>query len=427
MVIAIRIAAAGLALVAQVLASRLIGAEEFGRYALTLVWLLILGHFATFGTNQLVCRYLSAYTTKGHPGWALGLLYFALGLAGSMSIAIAAIGLVVLHSGVLGLPDVTVTLVTMALLFVPLLTLQDYLEAISRGLDKPLLGIAPAFLTRHLALITGVSTAFILGINADAVLVLSFTLAGLLVTVLLQALLLQRSLKRLLGGAKAVFHRSSWLRTVLPIAAIDATEVIFKNGDILILGLFVSPEFVAVYFAATRISQILDYIPYGISAATAQKYAALQAQSDKAGLQHLIAKATLANVALLGVLAVAIGVASPWLLGLFGQGFGTGVDIVIILAAGLFTSALFGPGEDVLNMLGQERACSVVHVAALVVAITLHAVFVPEFGIIGAACTTAFALSLRAVLLSLVAYRRLGLLLPVFTGFRATITQGNPS
>ncbi|CAN0605263.1 unnamed protein product, partial [Ectocarpus sp. 12 AP-2014] len=150
-------------------------------------------------------------------------------------------------------------------------------------------------------------------------------------------------------------------------------------------------------------------------------------QSDRRGLQNLIAKATLANVALIGILAVAIGVASPWLLGLFGQGFGTGVDIVIILAAGLFTSALFGPGEDVLNMLGQERACSVVHVAVLVVAITLHAVFVPKFGITGAACITAFALTLRAVLLSLVAYRRLGLLLPVFTGFRATITQGNPS
>ena len=41
--IAIRVIGAGLGLLAQVVASRFLGAEEFGRFALVFVWLLLLG------------------------------------------------------------------------------------------------------------------------------------------------------------------------------------------------------------------------------------------------------------------------------------------------------------------------------------------------------------------------------------------------
>lgn len=417
MVIGVRVVAAGLALVAQVLASRLIGAEDFGRYALALVWLLILGHFATLGTNQLVCRYLSSYTVKGETDRALGLLYFVITLSGGTSFVIAAAGLAAVYSGFFDLPDVTVTLATMVLLFMPLLTLQDYLEAISRGLDKPLFGIAPSYLVRHLAVVIGVSVVFLLGINADAIVLLSFTITGLVVTLVLQASLIHRSLRRALGKASPVFHRKSWFWTALPIAGIDLTKLLFKNGDVLILGLFVAPELVATYFAATRISQILDYVPYGVTAATAQKYAAHHARGDRVSLQRLIAKASLANVLLSIVIALVIGLGSSWLLSLFGPSYSDGAQIVVILACGLTASALFGPGEDVLNMLGQERICSLVHIAVLLVALSLYFAFVPTFGIVAAACITSLALVLRDMLLAFFAYRKLGLLLPVGIGF----------
>ena len=416
-VIAVRIVAAGLALGAQVLASRLIGAEDFGRYAITLVWLLMLGHSATLGTNQLICRSLSSYLARNEPGQALGLLRFAISLAGGVSIALALLGLAAVHSGLLDFSATTLSLATMALIFVPLLTLQDYLEAISRGLDKPLLGIAPSFLVRQLALIGGLGTAFALGMDADAVLVLSFTLGGLVLTVLFQAGLLFRTLRAAVNGADAHYDRWSWFCTALPMAAVDLSEMVFKNGDILVLGLFVASEHVAIYFAATRISQILDYVPYGVSAVTAQKYAALHAGGDGVGLQHLIAKATLANVAVIAAMGLAIAVAAPWLLGLFGKSYGAGVDIVMILTAGLLFASLLGPGEDVLNMLGQERICSLVHIMVLLLAICLLIIIVPNFGIAGAAGVSALVLGVRAALLCYFAYSRLGLVLPIGLGF----------
>lgn len=417
MVIGVRIVAAGLAFVAQVLASRLIGAEDFGRYALALVWLLILGHFATLGTNQLVCRYLSSYTVKGETDRALGLLYFVIMLSGGTSLLVATTGLLAVHSGFFDLPDVTVTLATMVLLFMPLLTLQDYLEAISRGLDKPLRGIAPSYLTRHVAVIIGIALVVVLGLDANAVVLLSFTLTGLVVTLVLQASLLHRSLRRALGKTSPVYNRKSWFWTALPMAGIDLTKLLFKNGDVLILGLFVAPELVATYFAATRISQILDYVPYSVTATTAQKYAAHHARGDRFRLQRLIAKASLANVVLSAIIALAIGLAAPWLLSLFGPSYGEGAQIVVILACGLVASALFGPGEDVLNMLGQERVCSFVHIVVLLVALALYLIFVPMFGIVAAACITSLALVLRDMLLAFFAYRNLGLLLPVGFGF----------
>jgi O-antigen/teichoic acid export membrane protein len=79
-VIGVRVIGAGLALVAQILAARMIGPEDFGRYSLLLVWLLLMGHGATVGTNQLICRFLSQYLEAGERHAAAGLLRAVFGV-----------------------------------------------------------------------------------------------------------------------------------------------------------------------------------------------------------------------------------------------------------------------------------------------------------------------------------------------------------
>jgi O-antigen/teichoic acid export membrane protein len=411
-VIALRFGAAGLAFVAQLLAARMLGAEQFGRYSLMLVWLLVLGYLATAGSGQLICRKVSQYAAAEDRKSAAGLLRAGLAAVLAVAIFIASVAIATISFGPFDLDENYILLGALALSAIPLVALQDYLESIARGLDRPALGIGPAFLVRHLAVIAGLGALLALGREATALTVMGFTIAGLFGSVVIQYLLLQRHVRQMLNGARPQYKLAQWVKTALPMAGTDITEMLLLNADILILGLFVEPELVAYYFAATRLAQILAYVPYGATAATAQKYAALAAPADRAELQSLIGKtATLATAATATAALVLALLAGP-LLSLFGHGYAVAAPAVAVLSLGILLSCAFGPGEDVLNMLGEERLCSLGFLIALAVNIALNFALIPHFGIMGAAVATVSALALRGALLAYFARVRLGLVLP---------------
>jgi O-antigen/teichoic acid export membrane protein len=178
-VIAIRLAGAGLGFVAQILAARLIGPEEFGRYSVILVWLLLMGHASTAGSNQVICRFLSHYAVAGDAARSAGLLRFSLVATALLSSLVAAIAIAVAIVAPFGLDPAYAALGALGFMAVPLLTLQEYLEAISRGIDRPSLGIGPAYIMRHLALAVGLTGLLVLGAEADALTVMALTMAGL--------------------------------------------------------------------------------------------------------------------------------------------------------------------------------------------------------------------------------------------------------
>lgn len=423
-VIGLRVGAAALAFAAQVAAARLVGAEAFGSYALILVWLLLLGHGATVGTNQLVCRFISAYRAQDDANAALGVLHFALALALGVSVVVTLTALAVVHFGPTPLSPPMIALATLAFLVIPLLVLQDFLEAIARGLDRPLLGIGPAMLLRHLAILAGVGFVFATGGSANAVTIMSFTVGGLAGSVAVQYLLLRGELKKLLAGAKPVYRIGHWFKVALPVALLDASEMLFHNADILILGLFMPPEIVAFYFAATRLAQILSYVPYGISAATAQKYAALAAQGERRKLQHLVGAATTLSTGLAVSGALFLWVFAGPLLNLFGDGYDAAAAVVPVLCLGIVLACALGPGEDILTMMGAERLCAFGFFLALLVNLTLNFALIPVMGMMGAAIATAAALALRGVVLAAFAHRRLGIVLPAgFSSIAGTAHQ----
>jgi len=413
-VMGIRVGGAALALAAQILASRLLGAEDFGRYSLLLVWLLVLGYAATAGSGQLVCRYVAQYAASRDHGSIAGLLRAALVTVLGVGITLGGAALAVAFLFPLGLSKSEVLLACLAFSAIPLVALQDFLESIARGLDRPALGIGPAFLVRHLAIILGLLALLALGESADALIVMAFTVAGLVASILTQYALLRRHLRNVLSGVQPRYDLYQWVTRALPMAGADIAEMLLLNADILILGLFVAPEYVAFYFAATRLAQILAYVPYGATAATAQKYAVFAGRPESSELQALIGKVATFSTVLTGVGALLLSFFAAQLLAAFGPDYAQAAPIVALLCLGIVVSCAFGPGEDVLNMLGQERVCSLAFLSALAVNIALNFALIPLLGLTGAALATVSALALRGALLAYFARVRLGLVLPAF-------------
>jgi O-antigen/teichoic acid export membrane protein len=412
-VLGARLGGAALAYAVQIVAARLLGQDGFGIYALALVWLTLLGHLSTFGIGQAMCRCIAAGLATGDRAGVRGLLRFGLGFVVAVGLVVCAVIWLAIGFAPSLVGSDYLWPILLAACAVPILALQDALEAAARAFDRPLLGIGPAYVARHAATLALLGGLAGLHLSPSPAMAVAVAVAGMLVGIALQIVLLARHVRSVVPPGSARYDIHAWLRIALPVALVDGTEALLLNADVVLLGLFCPPEAVAAYFAASRLAQILDYVRYAASAATAQRFAAQWATGRRDDLRRLIAQATLGagGLALIGALVLVGG--GRWLLGLFGPGFEEALPVLPILAAGFVVSILLGPGEDVLTMLGEERACAVVYALALVAALALAFALVPAFGIVGAAIASAAAAILRAAGLAAAAWIRLGLLIPL--------------
>lgn len=415
-VFGIRIASAGFAYGAQVLAARLMGWEEYGIFATTWVWTTILGHSLTFGLSQGASRFLPVDQARGDLAHARGYL-----MAGTLVTGIAALTVSALGAGLLvATPEMVSDSyrapLIMAVCLLPLFALQEYLEGVARSQDWPVLAIAPPFLLRQIVMMAAMVLAVLLGAPAEAGVAMGCMLVAAGFAAGLQAILVARRLRQVLPAGERLYRWRTWLGACLPIAAIDLANAGFGYVDVLVLSALMPPSSVGLYFAATRIQQFVLFVHYAATAAAAPRYAAVHALKDRAALTRLVrqmGRATAAATALIGLGVIA---ASPLLLAMFGPGFGASIPILAILVAGSVATSLFGPGEDLLTMLGGERLCALVTVAALVVAALLCLALVPWLGAPGAALGMAIGMTSRAIALAAAAKAVHNLSTPVWSG-----------
>jgi O-antigen/teichoic acid export membrane protein len=409
LVLTIRIGGAGLAYASQVLLARLMGKAEYGIFATLWVWIAILGHGATFGFPQAACRFLPEHRARGDHDLARGFLrsvtLWVLGAIGLCSL----LGLGFVSWKNQDLPFEAILPFLLMFLAVPLFGFQDYVEGLARSFNWSGLAIAPIYLLRQGLFAAGTALAIVSGAPAIATTAVLAMTGATFVALAVQSIILLRRLKTLLPDVPLRRDRRLWLTTALPIAASNIMLMLLTYIDVLLLSLFAHPEAVAIYFAATRILQFLNFIQYAATAATAQRFSETHARGDRSGLQDLIKRTARWNSLATMLAALALSGAAVFLLQLFGQGFGEAYSILLVLMLGTVLQTFAGPGEDVLTMLGAEKLCAVITFGILILAALLHSLMIPAFGAMGAACVAAFILVSRSLALAFAARLHLNL------------------
>ena len=89
-------------------------------------------------------------------------------------------------------------------------------------------------------------------------------------------------------------------------------------------------------------------------------------------------------------------------------GFTAGYPLLFVLVLGVIARASVGPAESLLNMSDNEKVCAAVYAVTLALNVLLNILFIPRFGLLGAALATATSMLFEAVALSLTVRHRLG-------------------
>ncbi|QKV20219.1 polysaccharide biosynthesis C-terminal domain-containing protein [Oricola thermophila] len=412
---AIRVASAGLLFLSQAIIARWAGAFDYGIYVFVWTAMIILGSLSCLGFQTAVIRFLPAYRKNGETDLLRGLMttsrLFVLAVATLIAVAGAAV------VWLLGERIESYYVVPFVLAFtcLPMLALGEVLEGIARANNWPIRALAPTYIVRPTLMLAIVAATHVLGFEATASAAVFTAVVASYLTTILQLFVVSPDLGGTVPPGPRKTDLGQWVTVALPIFLVEGFFFMLTNADVLMVGFFRSPEEVAVYYAAVKVLALAHFVFFAVKTGVAQQFAANTAPEERAALRAFAGQTvgwTFWPTLAIGVVILVFG---KFLLSLFGSGFTEGYPLLFVLIAGVVVRASVGPAESLLNMTGHQNACAAIFAIVLLLNIVLNMLFIPVYGLMGAAAASAIATVLEAALLLLFSYRRVGVVMFVWT------------
>ncbi|GAL24259.1 polysaccharide biosynthesis protein [Vibrio variabilis] len=188
------------------------------------------------------------------------------------------------------------------------------------------------------------------------------------------------------------------LATARPLFVIVMLAQVTQWVGQLMLGALGSAEDVALFATAQRTALLTSFILIAVNSIAAPKFAESYRQEDMKQVRSVaLMSGKLMTLFALPVVSFMF-IFAPWLMGLFGSEFTQGSNILRILALGQFVNVITGSVGYLLQMTGHERILRTNVVISSVFMIVGSALFIPLYGVTGAACVTAFSIAIQNLL-----------------------------
>ncbi|MCV6600818.1 MAG: polysaccharide biosynthesis C-terminal domain-containing protein [Cohaesibacter sp.] len=412
---AIRLAGAGLLYLVQILLARLLGQKEYGLYALVWVWVIMLSQCACMGFNTAILRFLPGYSIKAQTETARTFVITARDTALGFASLFAILGLSGTYLFSNWLDQTQLWPIYLGMACLPLFALGEIYEGAALARSRILTALLPSFILRPLLVALGLIIASISGLPTTATTAMQAALLATALATIIQVIGANKALKAEWGPETKIKkarpeQARHWFKTAGPLVLLDGFYLITINADIILLGLLLGPEPIAIYYASVKTLALVAYIHFATSLVAARPFADLFAtQTDIAQINALYRKMTHWTLWPSLATAALIIIAAPYILALFGPDYDQGLPVIAILSVGLVIQGAAGPVQNLLNMAGEEKSSAKSAFIAMAVNISFNLLLIPIWGIYGAALATTIGTTTQAMMMLTQAHKKLGL------------------
>lgn len=178
--------------------------------------------------------------------------------------------------------------------------------------------------------------------------------------------------------------RDLWRHTA-PRSAASAIQAVFQRLDIVIVAVLAGPAQAAVYTAATRFKVVGQLASQGLAQAAQPRLVRALAEGDLPRARELYQVTTMWLVLLTWPVWLGYALLAPWLLRIFGSGYGAALPVALVLAVTMMVATACGMVDVVLTSAGHTSASLANLVVAVGVTVLLDLALVPAYGALGAA------------------------------------------
>ncbi|MEP9387828.1 lipopolysaccharide biosynthesis protein [Mesorhizobium sp. KR9-304] len=409
----IRIVSAAIAFISQVFLARWMGSFEYGIFVLVWVTMVIAGNVSCLGFHTSVIRFVPEYREKGMLAELRGILIASRLFVLVASTAIAAVGGLCVVLLAPHIESYYVVPFVLGFVCLPMIALSDVLQGLSRANSWAVFALSPTYLVRPVLILVLMAAALAAGYRPDAKAALIVAIVATYLTTLWQFAGVTTRLDRKLPAGPRTMHFREWFVVSLPIFLVESFFFLLTNADVLMVGFFMEPDDVAVYFATVKTLALVHFVYFAVKAGVAQRYAAYM--HGDPGKLAAFARDTVSwtfwpSLAM-AIVVLALGEPILWL---FGPGFDAGYPLLFLLVVGVVARAAVGPCESLLTMTGNQNICAMVYAMTLVLNIGLSVLLIPAFGLWGAAIATTASMLFEAAALSFTVWIRLGVVMAIF-------------
>jgi O-antigen/teichoic acid export membrane protein len=172
-------------------------------------------------------------------------------------------------------------------------------------------------------------------------------------------------------------------------------RLIVQWSGILIAGVMLPAEDVALLSAAQRTAMLTSFALMVVNMVVAPRYARLWKEGNIDSIRYLAKWSTRGMILMVLPVVAAMMIWPENVMSLFGEGFEEAAILLMILAAGQCVNASTGSVGFLLNMSGHERDFNRVTLFSAPLTLVMVIVFTSEYGAIGCAVATSLGVSVQ--------------------------------
>ncbi len=376
----------GVGFLVQVAIARLLGVDQFGVYSWALAWINFLVLIACSGLDGLMVRRLPAYLIDNHYDKARGFLLFSGYWVGGCALLCGlALYAVAWMSQEHILPGSLVTL-AISILVIPLFALASVRQAILRALKHVAKGqLLDAVFRPILLALFAAGLVYWFGFGATSATAMVAQLGASAIVFVIGGYWVVKALPVAARRATPQRDGRAWLQDAMPFLAISGASAVSAQIGMLALGTFGTAADTGIYAAISRIADFALMGIYSIAATASPLIVEVLKKHDTTGLAQVLkwgarGAFAFALLALLGI--VFLGV---WILAAFGKDFRAGHGALYVLLPGILCWAFAGMSGVLLAMSGHAKTRAAIGWYSAACNLLVCIVWVPKFGIYGAA------------------------------------------
>ena len=295
-----------------------------------------------------------------------------------------------------------------AMLLIPLTTSARIRQAVLQGLNRIILGQMPEQIIFPILFIVLSSSKWsFLAQSFSPQTVMCLRLLAMGIVFLFGVFLLRKVLPEHFKSATPQFKTTEWFKIAVPMMWMSGAHVINSYCDSVMLGTFRGSAEVGLYTVATSGAFLVVLVLAGVNTSISPIVAALYSKNNIEKLQEVVKNSTrwtFLSGLIVGILLLIFGY---WFLLVFGIEFTQAKPALNILVIGNISMSCMGTVAVVLVMTGKERIAMKGFGMGAALNILLNALFIPQWGMEGAALATATSITICYIFLTWVAYRDL--------------------
>ncbi len=408
--VVLKASATGLGFLNQIILARILGAGGIGEVLLALSVVNISAQFAKFGMEGAMMRFIPLYIENRDGARLKGTIYFVLKFCFLLSIIFVALVLLlskfisidVFHSKGL------LTLLPIVAVAIPANVIKGVIGGILKGYKDAFKALLPEFLISPFLRVTVFLLLCLKG-GTPLYAIVAF-MSGEFIALFLSIIFLSKKISGI-GPTERQSEKKEILNVASTMIITGFAAFLFTRADLWIVGIFLSTGDVGVYGVAAQIVTLVTLSLMAFSTIIPPLMSSIHTSGNRDEMRRLVSESTRWILTMTIPLILILILEGRFILQyIYGEKFVEGYTALVILSVGQLINAGTGLVRLLLQMTGAHKSLMKITLFWGALNVGLNIVLVPRFGIVGAALSTAFCISMVNIVSVFVVYNRLSVL-----------------